>query len=81
VSSNAGRNDYVLITDFTVGQDKLQLDGAAAKYYIGASGVAGVSGSGLWAEQGTTDELIAIVRSANSTQLSASNTLQTALFV
>ena len=80
-TANAGRTDYILITDFTVGQDKLQLDGAAAGYYLAASGVTGVSGTGLWAEQGTTDELIAIIRSANSTALNASNTVNMALLV
>jgi Ca2+-binding RTX toxin-like protein len=81
-TKNAGRTDYVLITDFTVGQDKLQLDGAASGYYLAASsGVSGVTGSGLYAEQGATDELIAITRSANSTALSATNTVNTALFV
>ena len=78
---NAGRTDYVLITDFTVGQDKLQLDGAAAGYYLAASGVTGVVGTGLWAEQGTTDELLAIIRSANTTALNAANTVNTSLFV
>lgn len=81
IASNAGRTDYVLITDFTVGQDKLQLDGAAANYYLGASGVSGATGTGLWAEQGATDELIAIIRSANTTALNAANTVNTALFV
>ena len=80
-AKNAGRTDYVLITDFTVGQDKLQLDGAAAGYYLAASGVTGVVGTGLWAEQGATDELIAIIRSTNSTALNATNTVNTALFV
>jgi len=80
-TANAGRTDYILITDFTVGQDKLQLDGAAAGYYLAASGVTGVTGTGLYAEQGATDELIAIVRSANSTAMSASNTINTALFI
>jgi Ca2+-binding RTX toxin-like protein len=47
-TKNAGRSDYVLITDFTVGQDKLQLDGAAANYRLGASGVTGLQGSGLF---------------------------------
>jgi len=64
-----------------VGQDRLQLDGAAANYYLAASGVTGVTGTGLWAEQGITDELIAIIRSANSTTLSATNTVNTGLFV
>jgi Ca2+-binding RTX toxin-like protein len=80
-AKNAGRTDYVLITDFTVGQDKLQLDGAASGYYLAASGVTGVTGTGLYAEQGATDELIAIIRSANSTALNAANTVNTALFV
>jgi Ca2+-binding RTX toxin-like protein len=80
-TANAGRTDYILITDFTVGQDKLQLDGAAANYYLAASGVTGVSGTGLYAEQGATDELIAIIRSANSTALNATNTVNTALLL
>jgi Ca2+-binding RTX toxin-like protein len=81
VAGNAGRTDYVLITDFTVGQDRLQLDGASSNYYLGASGVSGVTGTGLFAEQGATDELIAIIRSANTTALNATNTVNTALFV
>jgi Ca2+-binding RTX toxin-like protein len=86
-AKNSGRNDYVLITDFTVGQDKLQLDGSAANYFLGASGVANVSGSGLFYDSNTnarldaTDELIAIMRSANSTQLTAANTVNTAQFI
>jgi len=80
-TANAGRTDYILITDFTIGQDKLQLDGAASGYYLAASGVTGVTGTGLYAEQGATDELIAIIRSANSTALNASNTVNTGLFV
>jgi Ca2+-binding RTX toxin-like protein len=81
VAGNAGRTDYVLITDFTVGQDRLQLDGASSNYYLGASGVSGVTGTGLFAEQGATDELIAIIRSASSTTLNAANTINTAVFV
>jgi Ca2+-binding RTX toxin-like protein len=80
-TKNAGRTDYVLITDFTVGQDKLQLDGVASGYYLAASGVSGVTGTGLYAEQGATDELIAIIRSANNTTLNAANAISTGLFV
>jgi len=80
-AKNAGRSDYVLITDFTAGQDKLQLDGAATNYFLGASGVTGVTGIGLYAEQGATDELIAIIRSANNTTLNAANAISTGLFV
>jgi Ca2+-binding RTX toxin-like protein len=80
-NSNAGRTNYALITDFTVGTDRLQLDGAASGYYLGASGVNGVSGQGLWFEQGATDELIAIIRSGNSTALTADNLIKPAAFV
>jgi Ca2+-binding RTX toxin-like protein len=80
-TATTGTADYVVISDFTVGSDKLQLDGAASGYYLAASGVSGATGTGLWAEQGKTDELIAIIRSANSTTLSAANTLNTAVFV
>lgn len=78
---NAGKSDYVVITDFTVGQDRLQLDGGADGYYLAASGVAGVSGLGLYAEQGATDELLAIIKSANTTALTKANTISTAIFV
>ena len=44
-------------------------------------GVTGVTGIGLYAEQGATDELIAIIRSANTTVLSAANTVNTGIFV
>ena len=86
-ASNAGRGDFVLITDFTPGQDRLQLDGAAANYFLGASGVANVSGSGLFhdsnanAKLDATDELIAIIRSANTTALNDANTVKAAIFV
>lgn len=80
-ASNAGRSDYAIITDFTVGTDRLQLDGVASNYYLGASGVSGVSGQGLWLEQGTTDELIAIIRSSNATTFTADNLIKTASFV
>jgi len=78
-ASNAGRGDYALITDFTVGTDRLQLDGVASNYFIGASGVTGVSGQGLWLEQGATDELVAIIQ-CNVT-INVNNTINVANFV
>ena len=69
------------------GQDKLQLDGGDKNYLLGASGVTNVSGSGLFYDSNantkldSTDELIAIIRSANSTTLNAANTVNTGLFV
>ena len=74
-----GTSDYALITDFQVGVDYLQLDGAYSNYYIGASGVSGVSGYGVWYEQGSKDELVAVVQS--STTVTITNTLQVAYYV
>lgn len=83
-TSSPGQGDYALITDFLATRDKLQLAGAAKDYYLGASGVSGVDGQGLWARgtsAGSSDELIAIIRSANSAALTATNTLNTAIYV
>jgi Ca2+-binding RTX toxin-like protein len=76
--TSTGTTDYALITDFQVGVDRLQLDGAVSNYYIGAS-VSGVNGFGVWYEQGAKDELVAVVQS--STTVTVTNTLQVALYV
>jgi len=81
IVSTFGRSDYLLISDFTIGQDKLQLDGNSNGYYLASSGVSGVTGQGLFSEQGATDELLAIIRSSNNTALTAENTIKTALFI
>lgn len=80
-AATPGTTDYVLITDFTPGTDKLQLDGTAAGYYLAKSTLPGVTGMALWAEQGATDELIAVLRSNSTTTLTADNTLKKAVFV
>jgi hypothetical protein len=81
LTGNAGRGGYALITDFTAAADQLQLKGTATDYYLGASGFGAIDGIGLFHEQGATDELIAIVRSANATTLTAANTIQTSVFI
>ena len=73
-----GTSDYALISDFQVGVDRLQLDGAVSNYYIGAS-VSGVKGYGVWFEQGANDELVAVVQS--TTTVNITNTLKVALYV
>ncbi|HEY5792927.1 MAG TPA: calcium-binding protein [Chthoniobacterales bacterium] len=80
-TATAGTVDYAFITGFTARSDRLQLDGTAANYYLGASPVAGVSGSALFYENGAADELVAIIKSGNSTTLTAANTINTAAFV
>lgn len=80
-ASNAGKADYALITDFVVGEDRVQLKGTAANYYLGNSPVTGVSGKAVFFENGATDELIAIIQSGNSTTINAANLVTPAKFV
>jgi len=79
--STIGASDYALVTDFKVGEDSLQLRGNASSYYLAASPVSGVDGSGLFFKGGVTDELIAVLRSGDSTVLTDTNTIGTARFV
>jgi Ca2+-binding RTX toxin-like protein len=87
VLANSGASDYALITDFTVGNDRLQLKGAASNYLLGSSGSSGVTGSGLYFDSNgskgldSNDELIAIIRSGSATSLTTSNVITTALFI
>jgi Ca2+-binding RTX toxin-like protein len=82
VSTNSGSSDYAIITDFTVGQDKLELYGKASNYFLANSNL----GSGVYYDSNSngkfesTDELIAIVRSGNGTTLTTANTINTAFF-
>jgi hypothetical protein len=80
-TASLGTTDYALITDFTAGTDKFQLDGAPNGYYLATSTLPRIPGMALWAEQGKTDELIAIIRSYNNTVLTTANTLNNAIFV
>jgi hypothetical protein len=85
--SRPGRVDYALIMDFTVGQDRLVLDGAAKDYFLGASGVVGVAGTGLFHDSNgngrleSTDELIAIVRASGVGTLNAANVIGVSRFI
>lgn len=69
--NSPGLNDYVLITDFTFGTDRLELNGRASDYVTGPSGVPGVEGAGLFHDSNTNfvldanDELLAIIRTTN----------------
>lgn len=80
----AGREDYALITDFTVGEDRLQLSAKAKNYFLRSSRVEGVSGKGLYFDSNKnnifdkTDELVAIINSSD--KLTHKNTLKTAIF-
>jgi Ca2+-binding RTX toxin-like protein len=80
----AGLEDYALITDFSVGEDNLQLSGKAKNYFLKSSGVKGVSGNGLYFDSNKngafdkSDELVAIIN--GSEKLTFQNTIKTAVF-
>ena len=82
-SSNAGVGDYAYITDFTAGQDVLVLSGSVSDYNVKASGISGLTGTiGIFkGAGGVNDELIAVLKSANSTALTAANTIVNATFI
>jgi Ca2+-binding RTX toxin-like protein len=86
-AKTGGRGDYALVLDFTVGEDRLRLAGGSAAYFLGASGVSGVSGSGVYHDSNgnkkwdTSDELLAVVRSVSGVPLTAANVIGTAQFV
>jgi len=80
-AATEGTGDYALITDFQSSTDRLQLQGKASQYYLGASDVPGVSGKGLYHEDGATDELIAILQSAGGSELTDANVIAQARFV
>ena len=79
-TNRPGTADYALITDFrNSGTDVLVLKGSAANYYISASySLGAVTGTGLFLETGTTDELIAIIQGSS---LTTSNVINSASFV
>ena len=82
----SGTANFAYIVDFNASQDKLVLSGVASDYTFVASdtGVVGLTGSGfygLFREQGVADELVAILKSANSTTLNLANTITNAQFI
>jgi Ca2+-binding RTX toxin-like protein len=82
-----GNQDYAQITAFTVSQDRLQLAGKKSDYVLGASGVGGLSGQGLFLDLNhngkidPSDDLIAVLQSGNANALTSANTVGKALFV
>jgi hypothetical protein len=74
-ASQVGATDYAYITDFTPGEDTLQLKGSAGSYYLGSHTVAALSAhQGLFLELGSVDELIAIIQT-DGAALTPANTV------
>jgi RHS repeat-associated protein len=72
-TSTTGTNDYALITDFNPAEDKIQLQGIAANYRLGASPFFGITGTAIFIDKPGTepDELIAIVQDFSSLDLAS----------
>jgi Ca2+-binding RTX toxin-like protein len=77
-NSTAGVGDYALIKDFNSAQDRIQLEGAASRYVLGSSPIAGAAGTGIFLDTNnngvfnSTDELIAVVQGSTGLNLTAS---------
>lgn len=73
--SSAGLSNYAVITDLQ-GRDSIQLVGEANNYSLGVSLQGLQSGTGIFFNDGTTQELIGIVANIASENLSLNNTDQ-----
>ena len=78
-ANNAGASDYAFISDFDASADKLVLNGELSNYTlktgneIGVTGMTGTGFYGLFRELGATDELVAVIRSVNGTDLTGAD--------
>ena len=75
-ATTAGTEDYALITDFDLSEDKIELIGEASNYSLGASPEDLASGTGIYIDGGESLELIAVVEGVSSDVLSLNNTSQ-----
>ena len=83
-TDNSGTNDYALITDFGFagdgvirGLDRVQLVGSEDDYSLGTSPIDGISGTGIFLEEGQkTAELIGIVEGISKDNLSLGDSNQ-----
>ena len=87
LASSMGTADFAFISDFNSAQDSLVLSGSASDYTlvngipVGVTGLAGPGFYGLFRELGSTDELVAVLKSANTTTLNNANTISNAQFL
>jgi Ca2+-binding RTX toxin-like protein len=77
-NATSGLLDYALITDFNSAQDKIQLEGAANRYVLDSSAIAGITGTSIYLDTNgsgafnSTDELIAVVQGSGGLSLGSS---------
>lgn len=72
VGNTLGQGDYALIQDFSTG-DKIQLQGNASQYILGASPTGLASGTAIFLQTSGQDELIAVVRAVSNLALNSSS--------
>ena len=75
-ATTLGTGDYALITDFNLASDKIELVGKASNYSLGASPEGLPSGTSIYADDGTSSELIAVVAGISFDILSLDNVSQ-----
>lgn len=63
IPSTIGNRDYARISDFVIGQDRIQLS-LGASYRLGRAG--GLPGTAIFLRNGGSDELVAIVANVSS---------------
>jgi Ca2+-binding RTX toxin-like protein len=78
-TASSGQFDYALITDFTIGQDKIQLNGIASSYKLVTSSFSGAGSSAQdtliyrLKSGGQFDELIGVVQDVTGLNLNSSS--------
>lgn len=75
-AATAGTDDYALIADFGIEEDKIELIGEASSYFLGAFPENLPSGTGIYLNDGESPELIAIVADVSSDLLGLDNSSQ-----
>lgn len=74
IANNSGRSDFAVITDFTDGQDAIQLKGGVTYGFSSVSNLSGgVSGVGVFATIDGGSELIGVVQGVTVGQLQLTN--------
>ncbi|MBO0351170.1 hypothetical protein J0895_19245, partial [Phormidium pseudopriestleyi FRX01] len=72
VDAETGLNDYAVIADFAIAEDKIQLHGSAADYRLAVSPEGMFAGMAIYRQEGDREDLIAIVQDVSDLNLQES---------
>ena len=76
-NADTGLADYAAIEDFTVGEDRIRLEGSASMYVLGTSPIVGKLGEAIYLDTDmsgsltTNDELLAVVENVTGFNLNS----------